>query len=164
MAIDSLKDVYIAQVRDMHSACTQSLKATRMLREVARDSDLSEALEAGVAGIERGRAAMAEIARRHGADAGSAHCRGMEGLVAEAQAEVIEEDYADIDARDAVIVTQYQRMAHYAIAGYGTILAFARRLGLQDDAATVEECLEKSRDGDRRLTEIATSGLNARAA
>ncbi|ROU03758.1 DUF892 family protein [Histidinibacterium lentulum] len=164
MAIESLKDVYIEQVQDMHSACTQSIKATRMLNEVAQDGALTEALEAGIAGIERGREAMAEIARRHGADPAGEHCKGMEGLVAEAKADVIDEDYADMDARDAAIVTQYQRMAHYAIAGYGTILAFARRLGLEDDAATVAECLEKSYDGDRRFTEIATSGLNARAA
>ena len=63
-----------------------------------------------------------------------------------------------------MIISQYQRMVHYALAGYGTVVAFANRLGLDGDAAQLQACLDDTYDGDRRMTKIATSGVNADAA
>lgn len=163
MSNDALRDLYIDQIRDMHSACTQSHAMTRRLAEAATNQHLKDALIDGVKGIERGRDTMAEMARKHGADATGEHCKGMEGLVAEAQSDVFDETYTDDDTRDASIIAQYQRMAHYAIAGYGTIRAFASRLGLDEDRAAAQECLEKSYDGDRRFTDIATGEVNPAA-
>ena len=60
--------------------------------------------------------------------------------------------------RDAAIIPQYQRMVHYALAGYGTLVAFANRLGLDGDAAVLQKCLDHTYDGDRRITEIAMKG------
>ena len=159
----SLKDLYVQQVQDMHSACAQSLAVVRELADAATAQDLREALADGAAGIEQGRDAMAGIARSHGAVPSGEQCRGMEGLVAEARHDVFETDFADDAVRDAAIIAQYQRMAHYAIAGYGTIRAFASRLGLEEDRDAAQECLEKSYDGDRRFTDIATGEVNPAA-
>jgi ferritin-like metal-binding protein YciE len=164
MAKSRLKDLYVEQVLDMHSACTQSHEATRRLAELATHEDLRDALLAGVEGIERGRDAMAQIALAHEARTGGIHCRAMEGLVAEARADVIDAEFDDDDVRDAAIVAQYQRMAHYAIAGYGTIRALALRLGLTAEADIAQTCLDKSYDGDRRMTEIARGEVNPDAA
>ena len=164
MARNTLRDIYIEQVQDMHSACIQSDGITRRMAEIATAEDLKEALLDGVRGIERGRDTMAQLARAQNAEAAGAHCRAMEGLVAEAQDELFGTDYTDDDTRDAMIVAQYQRMAHYAIAGYGTIRAFANRLGLTAERDAAQDCLEKSYDGDRRFTEIATGHVNRDAA
>jgi len=164
MARTSLKDLYLDQVLDMHSACAQSHEITRRLAEVATRERLRDALLAGVEGIERGRDAMAQLAMAHGGQAGATHCRAMEGLVAEARADVLEADFDDDDVRDAAIVAQYQRMAHYAIAGYGTIRAFALRLGLTAEADLARDCLDKSYDGDRRMTDLAQGEVNPDAA
>lgn len=164
MAIASLKDVYIDQLQDMYSACQQSHEATKALAGAASDAKLREALQRGAGGIERGMAVVSEIIKSHGADPEGEHCKGMEGLVNEAHAHALEEEFGDDAARDAMIITQYQRMAHYAIAGYGCCKAFAERLALRDDTATLGECLDKSYDGDREMTSLADDRVNRKAA
>ncbi|RFC65437.1 DUF892 family protein [Fulvimarina endophytica] len=163
MAISNLKDIYIDQAQDIYSACNQSEKVTRELMNVAHSSDLKNALKAGVEGIEEGKKMLAEIIKGHGADPTGEFCKGMEGLVKEAKAHAIEEDITDPDARDAMIITQYQRMAHYAIAGYGCLVAFATRLDLPEEAKKLQTCLDETAGGDRTMTKLATGGINEAA-
>ncbi len=164
MAKTTLRDLYIEQVQDMHSACIQSQGMTRRLADAATAQDLTAALIDGVKGIERGRDTMDQMARAQGAEATGKHSKGMEGLVAEAQSHVFDTDFDDDDVRDAAIIAEYQRMAHYAISGYGTIRAFAERLGLKAERDASQDCLDKSYDGDKRFTEIAESHVNRDAA
>ena len=164
--ISNLADLYKESIKDLHSANEQSKGVTQKLAEAAHDSELVSALEAGAKGIQDGINAMAEIAERHGFEPTGKHCKGMEGLCKEAEAHGIEADYTDKDAQDAMIIAQYQRMVHYALAGYGTAQAFAKRLGYDQDVKTLETCLDNTYEGDRHMTEIATgsSGVNAMAA
>ena len=164
MAIQNLKDVYTDQLADLWSACSQSREVTLSLARAAKSSELREALDAGAEGIQSGMTAVKELAEAHGFDAEGEHCMGMEGIVKEARSHALEEEFGDEDAQDAMIISQYQRMAHYAIAGWGCCEAFARRLGLEDDAAKLKECLENTWHGDRHMTELATGGINAAAA
>jgi ferritin-like metal-binding protein YciE len=164
MALNSLKDVYIDQLQDLYSSCKQSHGITKKLHDAATNEELKKALSDAVSGIETGMKDLEELCRRHDADPGGEHCKGTEGLVEEARSDVFDNEFGDDDLRDAVIISQYQRLAHYAIAGYGTLLAFAKRIGASEDVATLEKCLDSGYDGDRRMTEIANSGVNAQAA
>lgn len=164
MSTHDLHDLYIEQVKDLYAACTQSHAMTRRLVEAATDDPLTDALCAGVEGIERGRDTMDQLLTAAGHRSSDATSRGMEGLTAEADAEIFGRDYDNDFTRDAAIIAHYQRMAHYAIAGYGTIRSFADRLEMSAERDAVQECLDKSYDGDRRFTEIATRDINAKAA
>jgi ferritin-like metal-binding protein YciE len=164
MAMNSLKEVYVDQLQDLYSACKQARDVTATLQQEAGHEELGKALHDGVAGIDAGAAEIGKLCKGHGVEPGGEHCKGMEGLVAEARAHVLDQQFGNDDTRDAMIITQYQRMAHYAIAGYGCLLAFARRLELDDDARVLERCLDSCYDGDRRFTDIATSAVNEDAA
>ncbi|MEQ5827011.1 DUF892 family protein [Sulfitobacter sp. NFXS29] len=165
MTMNNLKDVYTDQLQDLYSACKQSLEATNALGRAAEDKELSEALIDGSNGIAKGMDVLKSICAKHDLDPDAEHCHGMEGLVKEAHKHVLEEDFGDNDARDAMIITQYQRMVHYALAGYGCVVAFANRLDEDEDGAQLQEQLDHTYDGDRRMTEIATKGgVNADAA
>ncbi|HEY9058624.1 MAG TPA: DUF892 family protein [Aurantimonas sp.] len=163
MALANLNDIYLDQLQDVHSADTQAAKVTRELADAAHDDDLKKALQAGVHGIEDGLKTLTDIIAAHGAKPGKEFCKGMEGLVKEARAHGIEEDITDPDARDAMIISQYQRMAHYAIAGYGCLAAFAKRLDLRDDADKLQKCLDATYHGDRTMTKLAEGGINKAA-
>lgn len=163
MAIKNLKDLYLDQLKDLYSACKQSMPMVTELGRAAKSRDLSEALIAGNQGIARGMEVLSELCNRHGADPTGEHCRGMEGLIIEAKKHAIETEYADEDAQDAAIITQYQRMMHYTIAGYGCVRSFANRLELDSDAATLQECLDQTWEGDRHMTKIAEGGVNMAA-
>lgn len=160
---NSLKDIYIDQLQDIYSANKQSLQVTEKLAEAASDRDLRKALQAGVDGIRDGMEAVSAIIKSHGADPNGEHCKGMEGLVREAKAHALEAEFGNGDVRDAMIITQYQRMVHYAIAGYGCLVAFASRLDKSDDAAALQKCLDECYSGDQTMTDIATSGVNEAA-
>lgn len=164
MPLDDLNDIYIAELRDLYSANIQARKITGNLAEAASDPELASALRDGVAGIEEGTGVLAQLIERHGETPGGEHCRGMEGLVREAQAHALDATFGSDAARDAMIISQYQRMTHYAIAGYGCVAAFAKRLKLDDEAQDLQACLDNTYDGDRRMTQLAEGGINASAA
>jgi len=165
MAIKDLKEVYQHMLQDQYSANKQALDMTTKLGRAAESKAVSEALIAGTNGISQGMDEVSSLCSDHGIDPTGAHCKGMEGLVNEAKAHAIDEEFGDSDARDAMIIAQYQRLVHYAIAGYGTLAAYANRLDLDGDAAVLKKCLDETYDGDRRMTDIATDGgVNAAAA
>ncbi|CDO58891.1 Protein yciF [Candidatus Phaeomarinobacter ectocarpi] len=164
MAFASLKDVYIDQLQDLYSANKQARLATQKLAAAASDDTLQKALEAGVIGIENGMSALDAIIRGHGATPSAEFCKGMEGIVKEAQAHALDADFTNDEVQDAVIITQYQRMVHYALAGYGCVSAFAKRLDLGEEAKTIDKCLNETYEGDRTMTDLATNGINKQAA
>ena len=164
--INNLHDVYIENLKDMYSANDQSHKVTLELHEAATHPELKKALKAGAEGIEKGQKAITSVLAARDETPGGKHCKGMEGLVKEARAHGIKAEFGDPDAQDAMIIAQYQRMVHYAIAGYGCAEAWAERLGYSECAEHLEKCLEDTRSGDTHMTDIATGkhGINAAAA
>lgn len=164
MKIDTLHDLYHANLQDAYSACKQALPVTTELGRAASDKELSQALIDGANGISDGMDKLASICADHGIEPTGHHCKGMEGLVTEARHHALEGKFGDNATRDAAIIGQYQRLAHYAIAAYDTLRCFANRLNRDGDGAILTEMLDSGYDGDRRMTEIATSGINREAA
>ena len=165
MPTETLHDIYRDGLQDAYSACKQSLDVTVEMGRAAEDKALSEALIDASNGISKGMDDLASLCAEHDLDPEGHHCKGMEGLVAEARAHALGESTADGPVRDARIVTQYQRLAHYAIAAYGTLRTFANRLGLDGDAAVLTQMLDSGYGGDRRMTDVATGadGVNRSA-
>jgi len=164
MSIASLRDLYVEQLKDLFSANKQAVEITGELADVASDAELKKALDAGVDGIRNGMETVRYLAEEHRSDPSDTRCNAMEGLVKEAREHVLEADFDDDAVRDAMIIAQYQRMCHYAIAGYGCLAAFAKRLKLSDDAVRLNECLEACHHGDQHMSAIAGGGVNQQAA
>ena len=163
MSIDTLEDLYLEQIKDIYSANKQALEVTQDMEKAAHDTGLSNALQAGARGIQEGINAIEQISAGHDEEPNGEHCKGMEGLVKEARAHALEETFGEDATRDAMIITQYQRLTHYAIAGYGCLAAFADRLELDYDLVALKKCLDASYEGDRTMTELATGGINRSA-
>jgi hypothetical protein len=87
----------------------------------------------------------------------------MKGLLEEGD-EHAGEDYDDDGLRDAAIIGSAQRVEHYEIAAYGTILAHARLLGLDEVVTLLEPTLEEEKAADEKLTAIAEGVVNLDAA
>ncbi|WP_108503411.1 ferritin-like domain-containing protein [Paracoccus indicus] len=163
MTMNTLKDLYLDQLQDLYSACKQSMGVVTEMGRAAKLRELSEALIAGNKGISEGMDKIAQLCSDHGVDPTGEHCKGMEGLVTEARKHALEASYGDDDVRDAAIITQYQRLAHYAIAGYGCVRTFANRLELDADGKILQECLDQTQQGDVHMTAIAEGGVNETA-
>lgn len=164
MSLDTLKDLYIDQLQDLYSADRQARAVVKEMCETATDPQLRDALNRGINGIEDGMQALKSLIEGHKADPTGEFCKGMEGLATEARKHAVKMEFGADEVRDASIITQYQRMAHYAIAGYGTALAFARRLELKGDVDTLQACLDATYHGDGEMSAIAEGHVNHKAA
>nr|WP_299613801.1 DUF892 family protein [uncultured Tateyamaria sp.] len=156
MRIDTLEDLYLEQLKDIYSANEQALDITKKMTDAASDADLGNALQAGAGSIRGGLAALEQMAQRHDEHLGGALCKGMKGLAIEAHAQALAQPFGDPATKDAMIITQFQHLAHYAIAGYGCLIAFADRLELDDDLASLKDCLDAAYVTDRTMTQLAT--------
>ena len=88
-------------------------------------------------------------------------CKAMKGLVEEGQ-DIIEED-AEEAVHDAGLICAAQKIEHYEIASYGTVVAWAEKLGHSDLAELLSETLEEEKETDEKLTELAESAINIEA-
>ena len=138
-APESLKDVYLDELRDLWSANDQMAAALRDIVGRVKDSRLKQTLEQSVTGIGKHTDMLKSVIEANGSEAGKEHCRGMEGLVREAKKHALEEAAPDETLADIVIIAQYQRMSHYGLAGFGTAAAYARALGRSEDEKTLHQ-------------------------
>ena len=159
----NLEDCYKEELADNWSANDQMSKMVSQLADKASDPKLKERLSKAAEGIKDHTATLEKLLKDCG-ESEKEHCKGMEGLVTEARAHALEADISDKDVRDASIIAQTQRMTHYALAGYGVVRAFAQRQGLKSDVEVLQDCLDETYGGDRELTRIAETQVNAAAA
>ena len=160
----SLKDLYLHEIKDIYSANKQAAEATAMFGRKIKDADLKAKLEQAVDAIRDNNAELETIAQSHDKKASGLHCKGMEGLVEEAKKHVLHSDYADEALREAACIAQFQRMTHYALAGYGTANAYAKALGDKKGSKHLQKLLDDGYEGDRAFTELAETHINKEAA
>jgi ferritin-like metal-binding protein YciE len=158
----TLKDVYIEEVRDLWSANDQMQQVIQSLHDKASDSTLKELLVRSIDGIGQHTAALKAILEAQGEHASKDHCKGMEGLVAEARRHASETEM-DPQLRDIVIIAQYQRMSHYGLAGFGTAAAYASALGMKDDAAKLKAIASDIYKADEYTSKLAERAEQAAA-
>jgi len=158
----SLKDVYIDEMRDLWSANDQMQGVMQTLSQKASDSKLKEMLTKSIDGIGKHTATLKSMVETQGGNVGKEHCKGMEGLVAEAKKHAIEPEM-DGKLRDLVIISQYQRMSHYGLAGFGTASAYAGALGLKDEAAKLKSIVSDIYKADEYTSKLAEHSEQAAA-
>lgn len=161
---EDLKDLYLDELRDLWSANDQMHRVLKKIAPKATDPKLKNMLAKSLDGIEKHTSILKELLTAHGEKTGKDHCKGMEGLVEEAKKHVLEEGPDKGPVRDAVIITQYQRMTHYGIAGFGTAASFAKTLGLKEDQRRLKEATGEIYDGDEYMTKLAETTVNIEAA
>jgi ferritin-like metal-binding protein YciE len=76
---------------------------------------------------------------------------------------VREQDF-DPETMDACLIAGGQRVEHYEMAAYGTLVAWAKAMGHSEAADLLEEILEEEKAADEKLTELADGGINQAAA
>jgi ferritin-like metal-binding protein YciE len=134
-SLQSLKEVYIEELRDLWSANNQLQEVMKGLEQKAKDAKLKKTLEQSVGGIAKHTDMLKSLLETNGGKSGKERCQGMEGLVREAKKHAGE---ANDEFGDLTMIAQYQRMSHYGLAGFGTAAAYAKALGLKDDEAKLK--------------------------
>lgn len=157
-----LHDLLVDQLRDILWAEKELAKALPKMAKAAQDEQLEAAFTSHLAETKNHVVRLQEIFKGLGLTARAKKCPAMEGLLKEA--DELAEEYADSTALDAALITAAQKVEHYEIASYGTMRAFAQRLGYNDAVKLLTATLEEEGNADHALTKIATSGVNQAAA
>ncbi len=153
MRKDSLRQLYVDELRDLYSAETQLVKALPKMAKASSSAELRRAFEEHLRQTSEQVSRLEQIFEMLGEKATGKKCLGMEGLVKEGS-ETMQEEYNDA-VKDAAIIGAAQRVEHYEIAGYGTVRAFAERLGEHEHISLIEETLEEEKQADEKLTRLA---------
>jgi ferritin-like metal-binding protein YciE len=88
-------------------------------------------------------------------------CEAINGILDEGK-EIMKE-CEDPDARDAGMIAAAQAVEHYEIPRYGTMVAWAKQLGMQSEARLLQENLDQEYAADKKLSKLAERGLNRQA-
>jgi ferritin-like metal-binding protein YciE len=159
---ETLRDLYVNELRDLYSAETQLVQALPKMAAAATSSQLKEAFTAHLEETEGHVTRLEEIFDALGEEPSGETCKAMEGLIAEGEEYV--KASGDRDVRDAGLIGAAQRVEHYEIAGYGTARTLATRLGESEAADKLQTTLDEEGEADRKLTAIAESEVNPDAA
>ena len=159
-APENLTDLYTGELQDLWSANNQMGKALKKMTAKVSDPALKEMLTKSQAGIAEHTDVLKSLLDDSNETVKKEHCKGMEGLVAEAIKHTTEEAPEKGPVLDAVIIAQYQRMSHYGIAGFGTAASFAGTLGLKKAVKALDKVTKEIYGGDEYMTKLAETNVN----
>lgn len=159
-APENLNDLYTGELQDLWSANDQMAKVVQKMAGRATDPALKEMLVKSQDGITAHTEQLKTLLEGSGEKVKKEHCKGMEGLVAEATKHTKDEAPEAGPVLDAVIIAQYQRMSHYGIAGFGTAASFANTLGRKQDSEVLSKITKDIYGADEYMTKLAEMSVN----
>jgi ferritin-like metal-binding protein YciE len=159
--IKTMDDLFVHMLRDIYYAEQKIVKSLPKMIEKATNPDLKQGLEEHLGETHEHVRRLEEVFRMHGAKAKAVDCPAIDGILEEANELV--GDVEDKGVLDAAIIAAAQAVEHYEITRYGTLIAFARRLGRDDCASVLAETLEEEKAADEKLTDVAESEVNQEA-
>jgi len=157
----TLQDLFEHQLKDLYSAETQLIKALPKMAKTAKDKKLKKAFEDHLEETKTHKKRLEEVCDEIGIKPTGEECKAMKGLIKEAE-DFIKED-ADDDVKDAGLIAEAQRVEHYEISGYGTVIRYAKELGHDKVVKTLVKTLDEEYKADEDLNEMAENRLNEEA-
>ena len=162
MKISTLHDLYVEELRDIYDAEKQLTVLMPQLSKAATYEDLKETFDEHSEEVKEQVERLGKMFEGLGLEPKGKKCRAMEGLAAETK-ELIDGDI-EPEALDAGLILCAQKIKHYEIASYGSLCAFAKLLGYEEEADQLEEILDQEKEADEALTDLAEGTVNGEAA
>ena len=160
--IKTLDDLFVHTLQDIYYAENQITKALPKMIDKATDPQLKQAFQTHLQETQNQIQRLEQVFKMHGQDVKAVRCAAMDGIIEEAQEIMGEAD--DNEVLDAAMLAAAQAVEHYEITRYGTLVAFAQQLGRSDCASVLQQTLDEEKATDKKLTALAESKLNRKAA
>jgi ferritin-like metal-binding protein YciE len=157
----TLEDLFYETLKDIYYAEKTIVKALPKMAKNANSDELRQAFEQHLEETQGQVERLEQVFELIDKPARAKTCEAIKGLTEEAK-EVMK-DFKNSDALDAGLLSAAQAVEHYEISRYGTLIAWANQLGLDQAAELLEETLEEEKNTDKTLTKIAESGVNQQA-
>jgi ferritin-like metal-binding protein YciE len=151
----TLEDLFLHELSDIYSAEKQLTKALPKLARASSNPQLAQAFESHLEETRGQVDRIDQVVEAMGLRLKRVKCAAMEGLVEEGS-EIIEE-IAKGPVLDAALIGAAQKVEHYEIASYGTLLALGRQLGYSQAEPLLSATLAEEKSADEKLTQLANS-------
>jgi ferritin-like metal-binding protein YciE len=161
MKLDTLKKLYVEELRDVYNAEQQLVKALPKMAKAASSDELREALEMHLDETKGHVERLEQIFEGLDEPAKGKTCKAMKGLVEEGS-EILEEKGED-SVLDAGIIAAAQKVEHYEMATYGTLRTWADLLNQDEAAGLLQETLDEEGEADKKLNDLAEEIVNPEA-
>jgi ferritin-like metal-binding protein YciE len=159
--IQSFNDLFVHTLRDIYYAENQILKALPKMIDKATNPELKQGFQSHLRETEMHVTRLEKVFQMHGVEVEGVTCPAIDGIIKETNE--ITSEIADKEVLDAALAAAAQAVEHYEMTRYGTLIAWAKRLGRSDCAALLKQNLDEERAADQKLTSIAEKTLNLRA-
>jgi ferritin-like metal-binding protein YciE len=160
--IKTFDDLFVHQLQDIYYAEKQLVNALPKMADKATDPELKRSFLEHLDQTKGHVARLEQVFKMHNAEAKAVTCPAIDGIIKEANETTGEVE--DKEVLDAALINAAQAAEHYEINRYGTLVAWAKRLGREDCASLLKQTLDEEKNTDQRLTKLAESKINARAA
>jgi len=160
--INTMDDLFVHTLRDMYYAEKQILQALPDMIDKAADPQLKQGFQTHLGETRNQVKRLEEVFRLHGKEVSGVDCPAIDGIIEEA--DDVAGEVADKAVLDAALIAAAQAVEHYEISRYGTLVAWAKQLGRNDCAALLQQNLDEEKATDKKLTAMAESNINRRAA
>jgi ferritin-like metal-binding protein YciE len=161
MKLDTLKKLYVNELRHLYNAENQLLKALPKMANAASSEELKNAFEKHLEQTETHVERLEQVFEELDEKTKGKTCYGMKGLIKEGS-EVLKEAGED-SVLDAAIIVAAQKVEHYEIASYGSVRTFAKLLGQDKAAKLLQTTLDEESQANELLNEMAEGIVNPEA-
>lgn len=161
MATKTLHDAMLDEMMDLYSAEKQLVRSLPKMAKKASDPALQKAMEHHLEETKEHVTRLEQAFESLDRKARAKKCVAMEGLLEEGK-EVIEEAESEA-VRDVMMIAAAQKVEHYEIASYGTVVEWARQMRHNQVVKLLTKTLEEEKAANEKLTKIAEQGVNAAA-
>lgn len=161
-ATRSLEDLFVHLLKDVYYAEKQILKALPKMAKHADSPELRQAFEHHLNETQGQVDRLEKVFELCGLKPAGKTCPAIKGIIEEGENDI--KDAKDADVRDAGMIADAQAVEHYEIARYGTMIAWAKQLGMNEAAGLLKETLDQEYNADNTLTRLAEGQLNRQAA
>ena len=162
MATGTLRDAFVDELKDSYDGEKQLIKALKKMAKAAKADELRTAFETHLEETQGQVERLEQVFELLDEKVKGKHCDGIAGIIEEGSS-VMEEDFDDA-TMNACLIASGQRAEHYEMAAYGTLVAWARALGLDDAADLLQQTLDEEKAADEKLSSLAEGGINEEAA
>ena len=160
--VKTLHDAFVDELRDTYDAEKQVTKALPKMMKAASSPQLKTAFQNHLAETQTQIGRLEKVFASLGEKVRGKHCDGVAGIIEEGKS-IMEEDFDDT-TMDACLIAGGQRVEHYEMAAYGTLVAWARTMGHSEAADLLQQTLDEEKAADEKLSSLAEGGINQEAA
>jgi ferritin-like metal-binding protein YciE len=161
MAVKTMEDLFLHTLKDVYHAEKQVLKALPKMAKKAGSPELKEAFETHRNETEGQVERLEKVFELIGKRAQGKPCAAMEGLIEESKEAM--DEIEDKEVLDAALLSDAQAVEHYEITRYGTMIAWAQQMGMDEAAGLLEQTLAEEKKTDELLNKLALANVNKKA-